>query len=166
MLKTVSVILFITTTTLYGNYKSQKLNEKVKKSEEVERFLIFLESNIYYLRKPLYEIFNDIRINNYFENLNFVNETYKSENYDIKQTLILNIDNKSENISHNTKQILKDFINNFGNFDANEEIKKIIYYKKRLQEEIENIKLDKEKNGKVYKAVGFFTGVCISIFII
>jgi len=166
MFKMIGIVLLVTATTMYGKEKALTLQKNIKKAMVLERLLLFIENNIYHLRKPLEEIFSDIKKYHYFHEIVFLNNINTEDYYiNIKDEFKTSIKASNENINTNIKNIFIDFINNIGDFSAEEEIKKIDYYKKLLKSEIEILKEEKERNSKIYTGVGFFVGVTVSIFI-
>lgn len=165
MLKILGLLMLVTSTTMYGKEMSLKLYKNIKKAQQLERFLLFFENNIHYLRKPLEEILYDIIDNDYFLDIKFLREINCTKYENIKEEFIYKLQNSDENITPNIKNILKDFFYHIGSFSVEEEIKKISYYKELLKNEIEILKEEKNKNSKVYTGVGFFAGVLFSIFV-
>ena len=167
-IKYILIFFIFTIFSLIGNLYSKKYINRLKELEKLKSALNIFKAKIKFTYLTIQEIFNQIYENNQ-DNIGEIfkkaNDYMNEENSQVAWERAL--ENVKEKTSLNEEDItaLKTLGKMLGNTDVEGQVSQIELTEQIISERIENAKLDKERNSKLYKTLGITTGLTIAIIL-
>ena len=167
-IKYILIFFIFTIFSLIGNLYSKKYINRLNELEKLKSALNIFKAKIKFTYLTIQEIFNQIYENNQdnigeiFKNANdYMNEESSQAAWERA------LENAKEKTSLNEEDItaLKTLGKMLGNTDVEGQVSQIELTEQIISERIENAKLDKERNSKLYKTLGITTGLTIAIIL-
>ena len=149
-----------------GYYKAKLCEERVIELQKFLSGIMVFKNKVEFTYEPINCIFEDISnlIYGNKENVFRVVQNNK-ENIDIN-ALWENAADKIVNINNEDKEIIKMFGKLLGKTDIKGQLGQIELATKLIEKQIEKAEIEKNKNFKVYKAMGMITGIGICIILV
>ena len=164
VIKYISLVGVIVITSYIGFFKASVYVEREKEIQRILNSLNYMRNKIEYTNLLMKDIFKEISINVYNNKLNMFEEALE---------LPMNIRNSFKEVILNNKKINDEDKNilislalSFGNVDRKVQISEINIAYDFLLERLEDAKISKIKNVKMYKTLGIMFGLVISIILI
>ena len=164
VIKYISLVGVIVITSYIGFFKASVYVEREKEIQRILNSLNYMRNKIEYTNLLMKDIFKEISINVYNNKLNMFEEALE---------LPMNIRNSFKEVIQNNKKIndedkniLTSLALSFGNVDRKVQISEINIAYDFLLERLEDAKISKIKNVKMYKTLGIMFGLVISIILI
>lgn len=155
--------------TTIGNLYSKKYSDRLKELEKVNSILNVFKAKIKFTCLTIQEIFNQI----YEENKDNIGEIFKiASNYMHEENCqgawkkALEEAKEKTNLNEEDIRALKTLGKMLGNTDVEGQVSQIELTEQVLTERIENAKIEKNKNSKLYKTLGITTGLTIAVILI
>lgn len=154
---------------LIGNLYSKKYSNRLYELEKINGLLNIFKAKIKFTCLTIQEIFNQI----YEENKDNIGEIFKNASdymneESSKKAWEKSLENATKKTNFNEEDIttLKTLGKMLGNTDMAGQVSQIELTEQMLLERIENAKVEKKKNSKLYKTLGITTGLAIAIILI
>lgn len=160
--------IFVVSVTI-GNLYSKKYENRLNELEQINSILNVFKSKIKFTCLTIQEIFNQI----YEENKSNIGIIFKTANEYMEDNSARNsweraLEDSKEKTNLNIEDItaLKTLGKMLGNTDIDGQVSQIELTEQLLLEQIENAKIEKNKNSKLYKTLGAAMGLTIAIILI
>lgn len=154
---------------LIGNLYSKKYSNRLYELEKINGLLNIFKAKIKFTCLTIQEIFNQI----YEENKDNIGEIFKNASDYMNEESSkkaweksLEIATKKTNFNEEDITTLKTLGKMLGNTDMAGQVSQIELTEQMLLERIENAKVEKKKNSKLYKTLGITAGLAIAIILI
>lgn len=154
---------------LIGNLYSKKYSNRLYELEKINGLLNIFKAKIKFTCLTIQEIFNQI----YEENKDNIGEIFKNASdymneESSKKAWEKSLENATKKTNFNEEDIttLKTLGKMLGNTDMAGQVSQIELTEQMLLERIENAKVEKKKNSKLYKTLGITAGSAIAIILI
>ena len=154
---------------LIGNLYSKKHSNRLYELEKINGLLNIFKAKIKFTCLTIQEIFNQI----YEENKDNIGEIFKNASdymneESSKKAWEKSLENATKKTNFNEEDIttLKTLGKMLGNTDMAGQVSQIELTEQMLLERIENAKVEKKKNSKLYKTLGITAGLAIAIILI
>ena len=154
---------------LIGNLYSKKYSNRLYELEKINGLLNIFKAKIKFTCLTIQEIFNQI----YEENKDNIGEIFKNASdymneESSKKAWEKSLENATKKTNFNEEDIttLKTLGKMLGNTDMAGQVSQIELTEQMLLERIENAKVEKKKNSKLYKTLGITAGLAIAIILI
>lgn len=154
---------------LIGNLYSKKYSNRLYELEKINGLLNIFKAKIKFTCLTIQEIFNQI----YEENKDNIGEIFKNASdymneESSKKAWEKTLENATKKTNFNEEDIttLKTLGKMLGNTDMAGQVSQIELTEQMLLERIENAKVEKKKNSKLYKTLGITAGLAIAIILI
>lgn len=154
---------------LIGNLYSKKYSNRLYELEKINGLLNIFKAKIKFTCLTIQEIFNQI----YEENKDNIGEIFKNASdymneESSKKAWEKSLENATKKTNFNEEDIttLKTLGKMLGNTDMAGQVSQIEFTEQMLLERIENAKVEKKKNSKLYKTLGITAGLAIAIILI
>lgn len=170
MIKTMGMVLVITATTLIGFSKSNECVRRIKCLKALENIIVRIQNEIRYIQLPLTDIFNNCSecgnetISAVFRDAHKLLNTHSGETIETLWKLA---------ITQNEKRIHTDDIPLFislgehlSNTDVDGQLKALKLFERNLSETISNVENTYNKNKKLYRWLGLYSGATIILVFI
>ena len=146
--------------TYIGNTYSKKYVNRVQELEKMQNLLNIFKSKIKFTGLTIQEIFNQI----YDDNKDVVGDIFKRaslnmENMSAKDGWKKAIEESQDKLSLNKEDFtaIETLGKMLGNTDVEGQVSQIELTEKLIEDQIENAKIEKQKNTKLYKTLGGLT---------
>lgn len=158
--------LIIYICTYLGICKAKSYEIREKELKKIKNALNFFRSKIEFTQEPVKEIFMQISKVIYENKTNiFLNCACNLEKEIADIAWNRAVEETSENIKKEDKEILKMFGKLLGKTDKNGQISEIEVTQSFLEKQIQNAEFEKNKNSKLYKSLGTLFGIGIVIIL-
>lgn len=164
VIKYLSLIGVIVITSYIGFFKANGFIEREREIQKILNSLNYMKNKIEYTNLLMKDIFKEISINIYNNKLNMFGEALElpmNIRNSFKEVILNN-----KKINDEDKKILTSLALSFGNVDRKVQISEINIAYNFLIERLEDAKICKLKNVKMYKTLGVVCGLVISIILI
>lgn len=164
VIKYISLVGVIVITSYIGFFKASVYVEREKEIQRILNSLNYMRNKIEYTNLLMKDIFKEISINVYNNKLNMFEEALElpmNIRNSFKEVILNN-----KKINDEDKNILTSLALSFGNVDRKVQISEINIAYDFLLERLEDAKISKIKNVKMYKTLGIMFGLVISIILI
>ena len=164
VIKYISLVGVIVITSYIGFFKASVYVEREKEIQRILNSLNYMRNKIEYTNLLMKDIFKEISINVYNNKLNMFEEALElpmNIRNSFKEVILNN-----KKINNEDKNILTSLALSFGNVDRKVQISEINIAYDFLLERLEDAKISKIKNVKMYKTLGIMFGLVISIILI
>lgn len=168
-LKYVSIFLLFITSSFIGILYSKKYSDRVKDLEEIKSALNMFKTKIKFTYEPIPEVFEEISKNV----KNNIAKIFEKASIYMKTDIITNAWGKSlEEEKNNTSltksdiEIIKGLSTLLGNVDLEGQVNNINLINELIDKQIEEARVEKNKNEKLYKTLGASIGLTIAIILI
>ncbi len=155
--------------TYIGNTYAKKYVSRVKELEKMQNLLNIFKSKIKFTGLTIQEIFNQI----YDDNKDVVGDIFKRaslnmENMSAKDGWEKAIEESQEKLSFNKEDFtaIETLGKMLGNTDVEGQVSQIELTEKLIEDQIENAKIEKQKNTKLYKTLGVTVGLTAVILLL
>mgnify|MGYP005982116707 FL=1 len=155
--------------TYIGNTYAKKYVSRVKELEKMQNLLNIFKSKIKFTGLTIQEIFNQI----YDDNKDGVGDVFKRaslnmENMSAKDGWEKAIEESQDKLSLNKEDFttIGTLGKMLGNTDAEGQVSQIELTEKLIEDQIENAKIEKQKNTKLYKTLGVTVGLAAVILLL
>ena len=155
--------------TYIGNTYAKKYVSRVKELEKMQNLLNIFKSKIKFTGLTIQEIFTQI----YDDNKDVVGDIFKRESLNMENMSAKDgwekaIEESQDKLSLNkedftTIEILGKML---GNTDVEGQVSQIELTEKLIEDQIENAKIEKQKNTKLYKTLGVTVGLTAVILLL
>lgn len=164
-------VAFITlSSAMLGVNRVKSNKDRLNYLEDIQSCMVILENEIRYTQTHLLEIFfkffknSDSALQEVF--LNTYNLMNEETGCTFKEAWENSIKAKKENFFGEDIELLESFSECFNNFDIEGQLKIIRLYSKKVSYVLNNSKEEYEKNKKLYKSLGIYAGILISVLLI
>lgn len=154
---------------IIGNLYSKKYSNRLNELEQINSILNVFKSKIKFTCLTIQEIFEQI----YEENNNNIGKIFKLASEYMNEDCTRNsweraLEDSREKTNLNIEDAttLKTLGKMLGNTDVDGQVSQIELTEQLLLEQIENAKIEKNKNSKLYKTLGAAMGLTIAIILI
>ena len=166
-IRTVIFLVIFLTSAYIGFLTSKKYSNRVQNLREIKNALNNFRTKIKFTYEPIPEIFREISINTAGEvskifNIACKNMNDKNAGDAWKEAL----ESSNSDINKEDKEILSNFSKLLGKTDMEGQLSEIELTLSFLDMQIEKAEKDKIKNEKLYRTLGFMTGIGIVIVLI
>ena len=164
VIKYISLVGVIVITSYIGFFKASVYVEREKEIQRILNSLNYMRNKIEYTNLLMKDIFKEISINVYNNKLNMFEEALElpmNIRNSFKEVILNN-----KKINDEDKNILTSLALSFGNVDRKVQISEINIAYDFLLERLEDAKISKIKNVKMYKTLGIMFGLVISIILV
>ena len=155
--------------TYIGNTYANKYVSRVQELEKIQNLLNIFKSKIKFTALTIQEIFNQI----YDDNKDVVGDIFKRaslnmENMSAKDGWEKAIEESQDKLSLNKEDFttIETLGKMLGNTDAEGQVSQIELTEKLIEDQIENAKIEKQKNTKLYKTLGVTVGLTAVILLL
>ncbi len=155
--------------TYIGNTYAKKYVSRVKELEKMQNLLNIFKSKIKFTGLTIQEIFNQI----YDDNKDVVGDIFKRaslnmENMSAKDGWKKAIEESQDKLSLNKEDFtaIGTLGKMLGNTDVEGQVGQIELTEKLIEDQIENAKIEKQKNTKLYKTLGVTVGLTAVILLL
>jgi len=167
IIKWIILLLILAISTLIGNHISLKYKNREIELKEFKSALNMFKSKIKYTYEPIPETFLEIA-DNFSCN---VSNLFRTASINMKEKSACDawcdaISFVYTNINDEDKSVLKALGKMLGKTDLDGQLKEIELTENFLNYQIEKAEIDREKNEKLYKTLGFISGIGIVILLI
>ena len=152
-----------------GNLYSKKYSSRLNELEKINSILNVFKSKIKFTCLTIQEIFAQI----YEDNHNNIGEIFKLARDNINENSAkdswekaLEDTKEKTNLKEEDITVLKTLGNMLGNTDVAGQVSQIELTEQLVLEQIENAKIEKNKNSRLYKTLGVSIGLTIIIILI
>ena len=169
VIKYILIFSTITVFTVIGNLYSKKYLSRLNELERIDSILNIFKAKIKFTCLTIQEIFEQI----YLENKDNIGEIFKfASDYMNEQSSQAAWEKALENAKDKTKLNEEDIVTlktlgkMLGNTDIAGQVSQIELTEQMLIGRIENAKIERQKNAKLYRTLGVTTGLTIAIILI
>ena len=155
--------------TYIGNTYAKKYVSRVQELEKMQNLLNIFKSKIKFTGLTIQEIFNQI----YDDNKDIFGDIFKiaslnMENMSAKDGWEKAIEESQDKLSLNREDFtaIETLGQMLGNTDAEGQVSQIELTEKLIEDHIENAKIEKQKNTKLYKTLGVTVGLTAVILLL
>jgi stage III sporulation protein AB len=172
MIKAIGYIIIIISSSGLGYLLGTRFNMRVRELKMLKMSLQMLETEIVYTNTPLPDAFDNISSKSSYpvkELFKCMSENLKSRKYgSASEAFEMSINENKGRISLNNEDIdiLKTFAQSIGNSDVEGQVKSFKMVLKQLDAQELKAEENRAKNEKMYKNLGFLTGVTIVILLL
>ena len=169
MLRLAAVTAIILSGALTGLCASQRLTARVSFFGGFLAFLVRLQAQIRFNAEDLSRLLVTDEANAAVAAfLKECRETAQTENRNIMQAWSQAVDHipKTTGITNDDRKLLKDFSAALGTTDVDGQVAHCELYKTLAGTRLEQAREEKAKKGKLYRMLGAFSGVCVSLLIL
>ncbi len=158
----------ILSSTVMGYMVSHKLLMRVRFLQQYLQFIIYLETEIRYSKRIIYEIVKSYKSNNEFAAfLNSIcTNVEKSLSFDKAWQTAINDLPSTYGLLTQDKEIICDFGRELGNTDIDGQIALCKLNKTLIHATLESAKEEKNKKSKLYFMLGSSFGICLTIMLL
>lgn len=170
LVKIAASFLIIAASYGIGTSKSAELKERLDYLECMHRSITILENEICFLQTVLVTAFEKISANAYgsikclFERAAYLSNEISGEA--MSSIWCKAVEELSDSFHKDDIALLTEFSECLGEYDVEGQIKSIKYYVEKLSSAQEQAKSIYEKNKKLYKSLGLYSGILISALLI
>ena len=166
MLKITGIIIIFLISVLIGWKKTYSLNTNVKINETILLMIKYIETEIRYRSLRIDNIISNIKANEQYNNLNFINdcEQYLRKNYSFPIAWGKSIKNNSDNLSKKNVDLLMSFGKYLGTSDIEGQIQNCELHEELFSNELIKAREEKEKKSKMYTTLGVLCGIGFALF--
>ena len=147
-----------------GCYKAKLCGERIKELQKFLNGIAMFKNKVEFTYEPINHIFFDIS-KVIYENKENIFKEIQNNKKDINILWDEETD-KINNINNEDKEIIKMFGKLLGKTDIKGQLGQIELATKLIEKQIEKAEIEKNKNFKVYKAMGMITGIGICIILV
>lgn len=165
--KIIGAIITVFAASFIGENKSREYKERVKYLENIQLCTSLLENEIRYTQTPIGEAIEKIKNNaqGVIENiLSYVcTEIKKHTDRSIHKIWNEAVDINMSGVNKNDIELLKSFGNHLGESDVEGQIKNINVFNSRISYYLKVATDESEKNCKLYRSLGMYSGLLIAV---
>lgn len=148
-----------------GILKSKVFEYRLEELNSIKNALVFFKSKLEFTYEPINDIFLEISKSIYFEHDNvFKRCIVYLEKFDLKDAWQMAVSDENK-INIEDKNVLYNFGKLLGKTDLNGQISEILLALEFLDKQIVDAENLKNKNCKLYKSLGAFAGIGLSIML-
>lgn len=167
IIKYIMMLLVFALCFIIGNLISKNYTLRLKELKEVKNALNILESKIKFTYEPLSEIFNEISklVSKNISQIFVQAATYLKET-NAEAAWNKSIESANTNLNKEDKENIKSLGKMLGKTDKEGQVSQLELTKTFIEMQIENAKVEEEKNAKMYKTLGTIIGLAFVIILI
>ena len=169
IVKYLMLFLILISSSLIGRFLSKRYVYRLQELEEIQNCLNIFKSKIKFTGLTIQEIFNQI----YDDNKDVVGDIFKRaslnmENMSAKDGWKKAIEESQDKLSLNKEDFtaIETLGKMLGNTDVEGQVSQIELTEKLIEDQIENAKIEKQKNTKLYKTLGVTVGLTAVILLL
>ena len=167
IIKGIILILVLGVASAIGVMFSKKYKDRVEELKDFKTALNIFKTKIKYTYEPIPDIFLELSKNFKSNISNVFNIASKNMNTNSAgEAWILALDTTFLNITKEDKEILKNMSKLLGKTDMEGQVNEIELTETFLNSQIEKAEQEKAKNEKLYKTLGYVTGLGLVIILI
>lgn len=156
VVKGILIVLIILTSSLIGNIKAKSFEKRYLELKKIKSGLGIFKSKLEFTYEPVNEIFRDISKLIYEDEKNIFKSFIENNDWN------LSVDSY-DSFTNEDKEVVKGLGKMLGKLDKSGQLNEINLVDSFLDKQIESALEIKEKNGKLYKALGKSIGIAIAI---
>lgn len=168
--KIFGVMLVVASTFMFGNAKADELKERILSLENLLSCMIQLENEIRFTQTPIKNALERICKNSICVNKEIINqvlnELENKSDIPVSEVWENAVNSNLNHIYHEDIEMYLLIGNSIGNSDLESQIKGINLINAKICENIKKASLRCDKNYKLYKNLGVYTGLLISVVLL
>ena len=166
-MKIIGCILLIASTTAVGFYLSMLLKEKIMLFNMLTLLTVNLSTAIRYNGADISSLLKYASISNKFPMLDdIINSLENGDTLSDSWSLAVSKATPIYKLSKEDTTIITQFGHSLGTTDVDGQIEHLCYYKNIFQNKAKILESDYSTKARVYKSLGFFSGMAIALVII
>lgn len=163
-MKFLNLGLIITICFYLGNLKAKTYENRVLELSKFQNSLLVLKNKIEFTYEPISSVFADISKTIYENDNNiFFNVLNKNSELCIAWN---EATDEIVNINMEDREIIKMFGKTLGKIDIKGQVSQIELSLKLIEKQIEKAEMEKNKNSKLYRAMGIISGMAICVILV
>lgn len=169
IIKYVGIFLIVLISFIIGKLYSQRFTNRISDLEEFENALEIFKAKIKFTYKPIPDVFEEISM----ETKKNIGKIFLKSSENMQKLTAgeawkngIESEKNNTNFSINDIEIIKQLAPMLGNVDLESQISNIELVINFLNKQLEDARIEKNKNEKLYKTLGIGIGLVISIVLI
>ena len=163
MLKTFGIFIIVLSCTALGFLSSDKLKTRIESLNSIYSSLLFIENEVSYGKN---DIISTLSALGQAKNITWLSDIIiKADSKSIIDCLYEAISQSKFSLLQSDKEIIKNFLYDFGNLDTISQLKSIAHAKRQITSAKEDALENYNKLGKLYRSMGVLCGLLFTILL-